>query len=162
LDLPVTVAPLGTSGVDHWEPHQHQPRRGLHFGDVDVEEADRIGLELPPRLFVAFHLRQSADAVALQTAMEGRARQMRDGRLAFRFRRITPSLGDLSFRAAQLVEKTNGFAVEAMIARDRTIASTTASTPCTATWRNGRGRALSLLTQPPAPGDEMTSRPKSC
>jgi hypothetical protein len=24
-----------------------------------------------------------------------------------------------------------------------------------ATWRNGRGRALSLLTQPPAPGDEM-------
>jgi hypothetical protein len=55
--------------------------RGLHFGDVDVEEADRIGLELPPRLFVAFHLRQSADAVALKTAMEGRARQMRDDRL---------------------------------------------------------------------------------
>ena len=48
--------------------------RGLHFGDVDVEEADRIGLELPPRLFVAFHLRQSADAVALQTAMQRRAR----------------------------------------------------------------------------------------
>ena len=24
-----------------------------------------------------------------------------------------------------------------------------------ATWRNGRGRALSLLTQPPASGDEM-------
>ena len=23
-----------------------------------------------------------------------------------------------------------------------------------ATWRNGRGRALSLLTQPPAPGDD--------
>ena len=48
--------------------------RGLHFGDVDVEEADRIGLELPPRLFVAFHLGQSADAVALQTALQRRAR----------------------------------------------------------------------------------------
>ena len=48
--------------------------RGLHFGDVDGEEADRIGLELPPRLLIAFHLGQSADAVALQTAMQRRAR----------------------------------------------------------------------------------------
>jgi hypothetical protein len=55
--------------------------RGLHFGDVDVEEADRIGLERPPRLFVAFHLGQSAKAVALQTAMQRRARQARDCRL---------------------------------------------------------------------------------
>ncbi len=39
--------------------------RRPHFGDVDVEEADRIDLELPPQLFVAFHLRQSADAVTL-------------------------------------------------------------------------------------------------
>jgi hypothetical protein len=55
--------------------------RGLHFGDVNMEEADRIGLELPPRLFVAFHLGQSADAVALEAAMQRRARQMRDRRL---------------------------------------------------------------------------------
>jgi hypothetical protein len=48
--------------------------RDLHFGDVDVEEADRIGFELPPRFFVAFHLGKSADAVALQTAMQRRAR----------------------------------------------------------------------------------------
>ena len=55
--------------------------RRLHFGDIDVEEANRIGFKLPPRLFVGFHLRQPNDAVALQTPMEGRARQMRDGRL---------------------------------------------------------------------------------
>jgi hypothetical protein len=57
------------------------------MNDVDsvnfarMEKADRMGFERPPRLFVAFHLRQSADPVALQTRMERRAPQMRDGRL---------------------------------------------------------------------------------
>src|SRR5271169_6827339 len=55
--------------------------RRLHFGDVDVEEADRIDLEFPPWLLIAFRLRQSADVVALQAAMERRARQVRDRRL---------------------------------------------------------------------------------
>ena len=55
--------------------------RRLHFGDVDVEKADRIGLELLLRGLVAFDLRQPADPVSLQTAMQRRTRQMRDRRL---------------------------------------------------------------------------------
>ena len=54
---------------------------GLHFGDVDVEEADRIGLELLLRGLVALDLRQPADPMALQTAMQRRAGQVRDGGL---------------------------------------------------------------------------------
>ncbi len=42
---------------------------GAHFRDVDVEEADRIGLEFLPRQPVAFDLRQAGDAMTLQTAM---------------------------------------------------------------------------------------------
>ena len=42
-----------------------------HLGDVDVEIADRVGLELPFRLLVARHLWQPADAMPLQTAMQG-------------------------------------------------------------------------------------------
>ena len=58
---------------------------GPDLGNVDPKEADGIGadgmgLERRPRLGT-LHLRQSADLVALQSAMEGRARQMRDGRL---------------------------------------------------------------------------------
>lgn len=44
---------------------------GLELGDVDVEIADRISLELFLRGSAAFDLRQSADAVALQAAMQG-------------------------------------------------------------------------------------------
>lgn len=44
---------------------------GTHFGDVDVEIADRVGLELPLRFLVARHLWQPADAMPLQTAMQG-------------------------------------------------------------------------------------------
>ena len=54
---------------------------GLHLGDVDVEVADRVALELLLGRLVAFDLRQAADAVALQAAMQGRARQVRDRRL---------------------------------------------------------------------------------
>ena len=55
---------------------------GSHLGDVDMEVADRIGLELLLGGLVAFDLRQAADAVALQAAMQRRARQMRDRRPA--------------------------------------------------------------------------------
>src|SRR5271165_2450279 len=55
--------------------------RRLHLGDVDMEEADRIGLELLLCGFVAFNVRQPADPVSLQAAMQRRTRQMRDGRL---------------------------------------------------------------------------------
>ncbi len=42
----------------------------LHLGDVDVEVADRVALELLLGGLVAIDLRQAADAVALQTAMQ--------------------------------------------------------------------------------------------
>ena len=44
---------------------------GLELSDVDVEIADRISLELFLRRLAAFDLRQSADAVALEAAMQG-------------------------------------------------------------------------------------------
>jgi hypothetical protein len=44
--------------------------RRLNFSDVDVEEADRIALELLPRRLVAFDLGQSADPVVLEAAMQ--------------------------------------------------------------------------------------------
>lgn len=43
---------------------------GLHLGDVDVEIADRVGLELALRLLVARHLRRSADPVPLLAPMQ--------------------------------------------------------------------------------------------
>ena len=54
---------------------------GSNLGDVDMEIADRIGLELALGRGFAFDLRQARDPVALQAAMQRRARQMRDGRL---------------------------------------------------------------------------------
>ncbi|MGY3347102.1 hypothetical protein ACVI1I_006308 [Bradyrhizobium sp. USDA 4459] len=54
---------------------------GLKLGDVDVEVADRISLELLLRGLATADFRQSADAVTLEPAMQGRPRQMRDGRL---------------------------------------------------------------------------------
>ena len=53
--------------------------RGSNLGDVDMEIADRIGLERAFRRGFAFDLRKPGDPVALQTAMKGRTRQMRDG-----------------------------------------------------------------------------------
>jgi hypothetical protein len=41
-----------------------------HFGDVDVEVADRIGLELLLGRLVAGHLGEAADAMPLQTTMQ--------------------------------------------------------------------------------------------
>lgn len=54
---------------------------GTDFGEIDVEVADRIGLELFPRGLVAVHVRQAADAMSLQTAVQRRAGQMWDGLL---------------------------------------------------------------------------------
>lgn len=44
---------------------------GLELSNVDVELADRISLELLLRRLATFNLRQSADAVALEAAMQG-------------------------------------------------------------------------------------------
>lgn len=57
-------------------------RRSLPFadrtsGEIDVEVADRIGLELPLRFLVAHHLGQSADAVSLEATMQGKSTQRR-------------------------------------------------------------------------------------
>jgi transposase len=42
---------------------------GLHLGDVDVEEADRVTLEELPLGFVALDVRQTGDAVSLEAAV---------------------------------------------------------------------------------------------
>ena len=42
----------------------------LNFGDVDVEEADRVALELLLGRLVAYDLRKPADLVTLQAAMQ--------------------------------------------------------------------------------------------
>ena len=47
---------------------------GPHFGNVDVEEADRVGFELLLRRLAPLDIRQLADAVALQTTMQRRSR----------------------------------------------------------------------------------------
>jgi len=41
----------------------------LHLSDVDVEEADRVALELLPRRLVACDVRQARDAMPLQAPM---------------------------------------------------------------------------------------------
>jgi len=51
---------------------------GSHLGQVDVEETDRIGVELLPLGHIAFDIGQPADAVTLQTPMKGRASELRD------------------------------------------------------------------------------------
>src|ERR1700722_5835399 len=43
---------------------------GLHFGDVDMEEADGIGFESLPDRLVSLDLGESTDAMALKTAMQ--------------------------------------------------------------------------------------------
>ena len=44
---------------------------GLHLGDIDVKESDRIALELLPLRLVAAEIRQARDPMALQTAVKG-------------------------------------------------------------------------------------------
>ncbi|WGS09831.1 hypothetical protein MTX26_23740 [Bradyrhizobium sp. ISRA443] len=60
----VTVAVRADNGTDH---------SGFPFGNalVDVKIAERISLEPFLRRLVACDLRQSADAVALEAAMQG-------------------------------------------------------------------------------------------
>ena len=54
---------------------------GADLGDVEVEEPDRIGFERPLARLVALDLRQAADAVAVQAAVQAGSRQVRQGRL---------------------------------------------------------------------------------
>ena len=54
------------------------PFRRVNLGQIDVEVAERVSLEARPLGFVAADLRQSADAVALQAAVQRRAGQVRD------------------------------------------------------------------------------------
>ena len=55
--------------VDRHEEIELSFRR-LHLGDVDVKEADRLALKLFLCRSVAFDVRQSADAMALQAATQ--------------------------------------------------------------------------------------------
>jgi hypothetical protein len=52
--------------------------RGAHHGQIDVEIADWIALELFPPGLVSFHLGKTADAMPFQTPMKGRTGQLRD------------------------------------------------------------------------------------
>ena len=54
---------------------------GSDFGDIDMKEAARIGLEPASLGLVAVDIRQLADPMALQAMMQGRSRQMRNRRL---------------------------------------------------------------------------------
>ena len=51
---------------------------GPHLGQVDVEEADRIAVELLPPGLVTFHLGQTADAMAFETTVQRRSGQLRN------------------------------------------------------------------------------------
>ena len=53
----------------------------VHLGDVDVEVADRVGLEAGALGLVALGVGQPSDAVALEAAVQARAPQVRDGGL---------------------------------------------------------------------------------
>lgn len=54
---------------------------GPDLGNVDVEEADRVALELLPLRLVTFDIRQARYSMPLQAPMQRRACQMRDRRL---------------------------------------------------------------------------------
>jgi hypothetical protein len=54
---------------------------GADLGEVDVEVAERVAREAFLLRLVAFGLRQPADAVPFQAAVQAGAREMRDGRL---------------------------------------------------------------------------------
>jgi hypothetical protein len=49
-----------------------------HFGDVNVEEADRIGFKALLRRFLAIAIGQEADPMQLQASMQRGAGQARD------------------------------------------------------------------------------------
>ena len=54
-------------------PHEHVQLAfgGLHFGDVDVKEADRVAFEELTLRLVPLDVRQAGDAVSLQTTVQG-------------------------------------------------------------------------------------------
>lgn len=54
---------------------------GPDLGNVDVEEANRVALELLSSWFVAFDIRETRHPMPLQTAMQVIAREMRHRRL---------------------------------------------------------------------------------
>jgi hypothetical protein len=66
------LALAGNSGYANFERGRWRTNRwsfaffSAHLGDVDVEVADRVGLELLVGSLVAFRLGQPADAVALK------------------------------------------------------------------------------------------------
>ena len=47
--------------------------RGTYFGQIDMEETDRISVEFLPSGLAAFDFRQPADAMPFQTTMQRRA-----------------------------------------------------------------------------------------
>ena len=51
---------------------------GPQLGDVDVQVADGVALELGPLGLVALHVRQAADVVALEQPMQCGPTEMRD------------------------------------------------------------------------------------
>jgi hypothetical protein len=51
------------------------------FGEINVETANGISLELLPGGFIAFDIRQPADAMSLQASVQRGPGQMRDRRL---------------------------------------------------------------------------------
>ena len=53
----------------------------LHLGNIDVEEPNRVALELLTPQLVPLDIRQARDAVPLQAPVQCRARQVRDRRL---------------------------------------------------------------------------------
>jgi hypothetical protein len=57
------------------------PGFGPDLGDIDVEVADGVGLELPSRRSVAVDIRQASDAVTLEATMKRGPCQARDRRL---------------------------------------------------------------------------------
>ena len=66
--------------VDADEKIQFAFRR-LNLGNINVEVAERVGLELRLGGLVALDLGEARDVVALQTAVQRRAGQVRDRRL---------------------------------------------------------------------------------
>ena len=54
-----------------------------HFGQIDMEEADRIGVELLSPGLVSLDLRQPADAMPFQATLQRRASQLRNRSLSF-------------------------------------------------------------------------------
>ena len=91
---------------------EHVPPFDPDFGDVEMEVADRIGLELLAWLG-AFNIGQAADVVALETAMQAGTGQMRDGSMerietiVQRQERVPAESDDASSSFASTLERTS-------------------------------------------------------